>query len=153
MGGPGTGWRPGRQADRDGPRYRIGGRGDVGWLARLTWRFDGRPLWVQVSSGRLVRRGCARHATGDRAARHPPRLAAHGVALKRHQTHPRWAFHRLSTLALEPVYVVHRLNGRATGKQLDQNGDSVVEIETWAINQRGQYVTPGTATVTLPRRP
>jgi hypothetical protein len=40
-----------------------------------------------------------------------------------------------------------------TGKHLDQSGDNVVEIETWATSQRGQNVMPGTATVALPRRP
>ncbi|WP_349308087.1 hypothetical protein [Pseudofrankia sp. BMG5.36] len=48
---------------------------------------------------------------------------------------------------------VVRPSGRVTGKHLDQSGDNVVEIETWATNQRGQNVMPGTATVALPRRP
>ncbi|MCK9877898.1 hypothetical protein MXD59_19310 [Frankia sp. Ag45/Mut15] len=47
---------------------------------------------------------------------------------------------------------VVRLRERVTGKHFDQNGDSVVEIGTWATSQRGQNVMPGTATVTLPRR-
>jgi len=36
-----------------------------------------------------------------------PRLAAHGVALKRYRKHPKWAFRDPHTHALEPVYSVH----------------------------------------------
>jgi acyl dehydratase len=36
-----------------------------------------------------------------------PRLAAHGVALRRYKKHPKWAFRDPSTHALEPVYSVH----------------------------------------------
>jgi acyl dehydratase len=137
-----------------------------------------------------------------------PRLAAHGVALKRYQKHPKWAFRDPHTHALEPVYAVHyndyaarlqgaqmaydvgvqrtcwqiqsltnwigdtgavkhihgqyrshvylsdvvRLSGRVTSKDIDGAGDAVVHIETWATNQRGQNVMPGTASVALPRR-
>lgn len=137
-----------------------------------------------------------------------PRLAAHGVALKRYQRHPKWAFRDPHTHALEPVYAVHyndyaarlqgaqmaydvgvqrtcwqiqsltnwigdagtikrihgqyrshvylsdvvRLSGRVTGKDIDDAGDAVVHIATWATNQRGQNVMPGAASVALPRR-
>jgi acyl dehydratase len=36
-----------------------------------------------------------------------PRLAAHGVALRRYHKHPKWAFRDPRTHALEPVYSVH----------------------------------------------
>lgn len=36
-----------------------------------------------------------------------PRVAAHGVSLRRYRRHPRWAFRDPKTHALEPVYSVH----------------------------------------------
>ena len=137
-----------------------------------------------------------------------PRLAAHGVALRRYHKHPRWAFRDPETHALEPVYSVHyndyaarlqgaqaaydvgvqrtcwqihsltnwmgdhgrlktadsqyrahvylsdvvRLGGRVTDKSIDDDGDHVVQLETWAINQRDKNVMPGVATIVLPRR-
>ncbi|BEL03750.1 MaoC family dehydratase N-terminal domain-containing protein [Actinoplanes sichuanensis] len=47
---------------------------------------------------------------------------------------------------------VVRLGGAVTGKEIDADGDAVVRLETWAINQREQNCMPGTATVVLPRR-
>jgi acyl dehydratase len=137
-----------------------------------------------------------------------PRLAAHGVALRRYKKHPKWAFRDPHTMALEPVYSVHyndyaaqmqgaqiaydvgiqrtcwqihslthwmgdagfvkrihgqyrahvylsdvvRLGGRVTGKSQDKDGTHVVEVETWAWNQREQNVMPGSAVVALPTR-
>jgi acyl dehydratase len=137
-----------------------------------------------------------------------PRLAAHGVALRRYRKHPKWAYRDPNTHALEPVYSVHyndyaarlqgaqvaydvgiqrtcwqihsltnwmgddgtlkslhgqyrshvylsdvvRLGGRVTAKEVDSDGDHVVQIETWARNQRGQEVMPGSAVVVLPSR-
>jgi hypothetical protein len=48
---------------------------------------------------------------------------------------------------------VVRLGGRVTDKEIDDDGDAVVKVETWAWNQRKQNVMPGSAVVTLPRRP
>jgi acyl dehydratase len=48
---------------------------------------------------------------------------------------------------------VVRLGGRVTAKEVDDDGDHVVRLETWAFNQRGQNVMPGTAVVALPARP
>ena len=48
---------------------------------------------------------------------------------------------------------VVRLGGEITAKRIDEDGDAVVEITTWARNQRGQEVMPGTAVVALPRDP
>jgi len=47
---------------------------------------------------------------------------------------------------------VVRLGGRVVAKEVDEDGDSVVRLETWAWNQREQNVMPGTAVVALPRR-
>jgi acyl dehydratase len=138
-----------------------------------------------------------------------PRIAAHGVALRRYRKHPKWAFRDPLTHALEPVYSVHyndyaarlqgaqaaydvgiqrtcwgmhalthwmgdagflkafdcqyrshvylsdvvRLGGTVEAKEIDADGDFVVRIGTWATNQRDQEVMPGSAVVTLPRRP
>lgn len=137
-----------------------------------------------------------------------PRLAAHGVALRRYRKHPRWAFRDPTTHALEPVYSVHyndyaarmqgalaaydvgiqrtcwqihsltnwmgdtgflkaltsqyrahvylsdvvRLGGRVESRDIDADGVHVVQLTTWATNQRGQNVMPGTAVIALPLR-
>lgn len=137
-----------------------------------------------------------------------PRLAAHGVALRRYKKHPKWAFRDPNTNALEPVYSVHYndyaaslqgaqmaydvgiqrtswqihhltnwmgddgflkslhdqyrshvylsdvvvLGGKVTEKLIDDDGDHVVKVETWATNQRGQSVMPGSAVIRLPHR-
>jgi acyl dehydratase len=137
-----------------------------------------------------------------------PRVAANGVALRRYQRHPRWAFRDPETHAWEPIYAVHysafaaqqmgaryaydvgvqrlcwlvqlltnwagdhsflkrvscelralvyladviRLGGRVTDRRLDEDGDTVVHVETWARNQRGEDVMPGTAVIALPSR-
>ncbi|WP_028999057.1 FAS1-like dehydratase domain-containing protein [Azohydromonas australica] len=47
---------------------------------------------------------------------------------------------------------VVRLGGRVEAKEIDANGDAVVRLTTWAHNQRGQNVMPGTAVIALPRR-
>lgn len=47
---------------------------------------------------------------------------------------------------------VIRLGGRVTDKSVASNGDHLVTVETWAINQRGQDVMPGSATIALPTR-
>ena len=137
-----------------------------------------------------------------------PRLAAHGVALRRYQRHPRWAYRDPTTHALEPVYSVHyndyaarlqgaqaaydvgvqrtcwqihsltnwmgdagflksvtsqyrshvylsdvvRLGGRIEAVEIDADGAHVARLTTWAHNQRGQNVMPGTAVIALPHR-
>lgn len=47
---------------------------------------------------------------------------------------------------------VVRLGGKVTDKTVDDDGDHVVRVETWATNQRGQQVMPGSAVVRLPKR-
>jgi len=47
---------------------------------------------------------------------------------------------------------VVRLGGRVVGKHIDGDGDRIVHVETWASNQRGENVMPGTASIALPHR-
>jgi acyl dehydratase len=47
---------------------------------------------------------------------------------------------------------VIRLGGKITAKEIDDDGDAVVRVQTWAWNQREQNVMPGSAVVRLPRR-
>ena len=47
---------------------------------------------------------------------------------------------------------VVRLGGRVVDKAVDEDGDRVVRLETWASNQRGDNVMPGTAVIALPPR-
>lgn len=47
---------------------------------------------------------------------------------------------------------VVRLQGEVVGKRIDEDGEAVVDLKTRAVNQRGQDVMPGTATVALPKR-
>ncbi|MEE2058444.1 FAS1-like dehydratase domain-containing protein [Rhodococcus artemisiae] len=47
---------------------------------------------------------------------------------------------------------VVRLGGRITDKLIDDAGHRVVHVETWATNQRGQSVMPGSAVIRLPHR-
>jgi hypothetical protein len=44
------------------------------------------------------------------------------------------------------------LGGEVTGKEVDADGEHVVHVRTFARNQRGDDVMPGTATVVLPRK-
>jgi acyl dehydratase len=47
---------------------------------------------------------------------------------------------------------VVRLGGRVVAKEVDEDGDHVVHLETWAQNQRGQECMPGSAILALPTR-
>lgn len=46
---------------------------------------------------------------------------------------------------------VVRLGGRVVAKEVDADGDHIVRLTTWARNQRGKDVMPGTAVIALPR--
>jgi len=48
---------------------------------------------------------------------------------------------------------VVRLGGRVEAKEIDADGDHIVRLTTWAHNQRGQNAMPGTAVISLPKRP
>jgi acyl dehydratase len=47
---------------------------------------------------------------------------------------------------------VVELGGVVTGKEVDADGEHVVQVQTFARNQRGDDVMPGTAVVALPSR-
>ncbi|MDO6414071.1 MaoC family dehydratase N-terminal domain-containing protein [Sphingomonas sp. BIUV-7] len=47
---------------------------------------------------------------------------------------------------------VVRLGGRIDAKEVDDLGNHIVKLTTWAINQRGQNCMPGTAIIVLPAR-
>jgi hypothetical protein len=47
---------------------------------------------------------------------------------------------------------VVRLGGRVEAREIDADGNHVVRVTTWAHNQRGQDVMPGTAVIALPHR-
>ncbi len=47
---------------------------------------------------------------------------------------------------------VVRLGGRIDSKEVDAQGRHIVRVTTWAHNQRGQNVMPGTAVIALPTR-
>jgi acyl dehydratase len=47
---------------------------------------------------------------------------------------------------------VVRLGGRVETKEIDADGNHLVCLTTWAHNQRGQDVMPGTAVIALPHR-
>jgi acyl dehydratase len=47
---------------------------------------------------------------------------------------------------------VIELRGTVTGTRVDEDGDHVADIETEAVNQRGEVVMPGRAVVALPTR-
>ncbi|HEX78171.1 MAG TPA: acyl dehydratase [Dehalococcoidia bacterium] len=47
---------------------------------------------------------------------------------------------------------VVRFTGKVTDKYIDENGEHCVDIETHAINQRGEDTMPGHSTVILPSR-
>ena len=47
---------------------------------------------------------------------------------------------------------VLRLGGKIVEKYVDEAGDHVVKVETWATNQRDQQCMPGSAVIALPRK-
>ncbi|MBB6376497.1 acyl dehydratase [Pseudonocardia eucalypti] len=47
---------------------------------------------------------------------------------------------------------VVELRGEVIGKRVDEDGDHVVDVETRAVNQRGETTMPGSAVIALPTR-
>lgn len=99
----------------------------------------------------------------DYAARLQGAQAAYDVGIQR----TCWGIHALTNWmgdsgflkALTCQYRSHvylsdvvRLGGRVEAKEIDADGDRVVRVTTWARNQRGQEVMPGTAVIALPTR-
>ncbi len=99
----------------------------------------------------------------DEAARAMGVNSAYDVGVQRHC----WQMHLLtdwmgddgwlqrSTMQLRGfVYLsdVVRLGGKVTGKHVDDDGEHVVTVDTWAVNQRGRDVMPGSGVIALPSR-
>lgn len=97
----------------------------------------------------------------DYAARLQGATAAYDVGIQR----TCWQIHSLTNWmgdtgvlkAVSSQYRAHvylsdviRLGGRVEGKDIDADGDHIVRLTTWAQNQRGQDVMPGTAIIALP---
>lgn len=63
-----------------------------------------------------------------------PRIAAHRVALKRYQRHPRWAYRDPTTHALEPVYSVHYNDYAAKLQGAQAAYDVGIQRTCWQIH-------------------
>lgn len=63
-----------------------------------------------------------------------PRLAAHGVALRRYKKHPKWAFRDPNTHALEPVYSVHYNDFAASLQGAQMAYDVGIQRTCWQIH-------------------
>ncbi len=63
-----------------------------------------------------------------------PRLAAHGVALRRYREHPRWAFRDTGTSALEPIYAVHYNESAARNVGVTAPYDVGVQRTCWQVH-------------------
>jgi len=63
-----------------------------------------------------------------------PRIAAHGVALKRYRKHPKWAFRDPATNALEPVYSVHYNDYAARLQGAQAAYDVGIQRTCWGIH-------------------
>ena len=63
-----------------------------------------------------------------------PRLAAHGVALRRYRRHPRWAYRDPVTHALEPVYSVHYNDYAARLQGAQAAYDVGIQRTCWGIH-------------------
>jgi acyl dehydratase len=62
-----------------------------------------------------------------------PRVAAHGVALRRYRKHPKWAFRDPATHALEPVYSVHYNDYAARLQGAQMAYDVGIQRTCWGI--------------------
>ena len=63
-----------------------------------------------------------------------PRLAAHGVALRRYRAHPRWAFRDTGTSALEPIYAGHYNESAARNVGVTAPYDVGVQRTCWQVH-------------------
>jgi acyl dehydratase len=63
-----------------------------------------------------------------------PRVAAHGVALRRYRRHPKWAFRDPATHALEPVYSVHYNDYAARLQGAQAAYDVGIQRTCWGIH-------------------
>ena len=76
------------------------------------------------------------------------------VAVKKHE--PRLALEGIEYANKTPgrylPYSQVRITGKVTRKYRSKDGEYCVDIETQAMNQRGEDAMPGTATVALPSK-
>lgn len=63
-----------------------------------------------------------------------PRLAAHGVALRRYRKQPKWAFRDPETKALEPIYAVHYNANAAREMGVPLPYDVGIQRSCWHIH-------------------
>lgn len=69
-----------------------------------------------------------------------PRVAAHGVALRRYKKHPKWAFRDPKTNALEPVYSVHYNDYAAQLQGAQIAYDVGIQRTCWQIHHLTNWI-------------
>ena len=111
-----------------------------------------------MPSSRSTRSTTTTTPRSSRARRWPTTWASSERAGKSTPSPTGWAT-RGFLKALTSQYRAHvylsdvvRLGGRVVDKAVDGDGDRIVRFETWATNQRGDNVMPGTAVIALPER-
>lgn len=126
-------------------------------------QYDARPAWAFRDPQTKALEPIYAVHYNDQAAHAMGAAMSYDVGVQRHcwqvQLLTDWmgddAWLKRSTMQLRGfVYLsdVVSLGGRITGKRIDDDGEHVVEIETWARNQRGDNVMPGGGVVALPSR-
>jgi acyl dehydratase len=158
-------------------------KGPIGLTDEIAFVAAGAAPIPRISAHRVALKGYQRHPNwafrdptthalepvysvhyNDQAARMQGAQAAYDVGIQRSC----WQIHSLTDWmgdagflkAANSQYRSHvylsdvvRLGGRIEAKEVDADGDHVVRLTTWAHNQRGQDVMPGTAVVALPTKP
>jgi acyl dehydratase len=157
-------------------------KGPIGLTDEIAFVAAGAAPIPRISAHRVALKGYQRHPNwafrdptthalepvysvhyNDQAARMQGAQAAYDVGIQRSC----WQIHSLTDWmgdagflkAANSQYRSHvylsdvvRLGGRIEAKEVDADGDHVVRLTTWAHNQRGQDVMPGTAAVALPTK-
>jgi acyl dehydratase len=155
-------------------------KGPIGLTDEIAFVAAGAAPIPRISAHRVALKGYQRHPNwafrdptthalepvysvhyNDQAARMQGAQAAYDVGIQRSC----WQIHSITDWmgdagflkAANSQYRSHvylsdvvRLGGRIEAKEVDADGDHVVRLTTWAHNQRGQDVMPGTAVVALP---
>lgn len=157
-------------------------KGPIGMTDEVAYVAAGGPPIPRVAANAVSLRQYQRHpawsfrdpetmALEPIYAVHYNRAAAHamGVALQYDVGFQRqcWHIHLLTHWIGDHGWVRHaaaqyrsfvyhadviRLGGEVTKKYVTDDGENVVDVTTWARNQRGQDVMPGTATLALATR-
>jgi acyl dehydratase len=157
-------------------------KGPIGLTDEIAFVAAGAAPIPRISAHRVALKGYQRHPNwafrdptthalepvysvhyNDQAARMQGAQAAYDVGIQRSC----WQIHSITDWmgdagflkAANSQYRSHvylsdvvRLGGRIEAKEVDADGDHVVRLTTWAHNQRGQDVMPGTAVVALPTK-